>query len=132
MILHTPGVPSLLRSADLVVPVPLARERLQARGYNQALLLARQLARAKVDAHLMLRVRNTPAQSQLDRAERLRNLHGALALDPLQTPAIAQRQIVLVDDVMTTGATLQTCAAALRQAGAARVHALVFARTPMP
>jgi ComF family protein len=127
-----PLVRSVLDGADLVIPIPLARERLLERGYNQAQLLAKHLASAKLNTRLLLRVRPTHTQSRLSRAERLRNLRGALAIEPLQIQALAQRNIVLVDDVMTTGATLQACATALRQAGAAQVHAIVFARTPAP
>jgi ComF family protein len=127
-----PGVMPVLQSADLVVPVPLAGPRLQERGFNQALLLARAMVSGKVDARLLLRVRHTQAQSQLSRAARLRNLQSSLAVDPLRAMLVAQRRIVLVDDVMTTGATLQACAGTLRQAGASHVHAIVFARTPAP
>ncbi|MCL4771766.1 MAG: ComF family protein, partial [Burkholderiaceae bacterium] len=106
--------------------------RLRERGFNQALLLARILAPAKTDATLLLRLHDTQAQSNLGRAQRLRNLQGALAVDPLRAAALQGRSVLLVDDVMTTGATLQAAALALRQAGARTVSALVFARTPPP
>ncbi len=128
-----PGAAALLAQADVLLPVPLSRERLRQRGYNQAWQLARHLERgpaARLRADVLLRLHDTPAQSGLTRAERLRNLRGAFVPDPLAAPALAGRRIVLIDDVMTTGATLHAAALALRAAGAARVDALVLARTP--
>ena len=125
----TPWVEPALEQADLVVPMPLARERLAERGYNQALLLARHLAPDKTDATLLLRTRHTAAQSALTRAERLRNVQGAFAVEPLRAHELRGRRVVLVDDVMTTGASLRAAASALRLAGAAHITALVFART---
>lgn len=118
-----------LEAADLVLPMPLAPARLRERGFNQALELARRLAPAKVDARLLLRVRDTLPQSALKRAERLRNVDGAFAVEPLRASVVVGRSFVLVDDVMTSGASLQSAARALRQAGASRVTALVLART---
>ena len=125
----TPWVEPALEQADLVLPMPLARERLAERGYNQALLLARHLAPDKTDATLLLRTRHTAAQSELTRAERLRNVQGAFAVEPLRAHELRGRRVVLADDVMTTGASLKAAALALRQAGAAHITALVFART---
>jgi ComF family protein len=132
-LLHsTPWAEPLMDAADWVLPIPLSAHRLRERGFNQALLLARILAPAKTDATLLLRLHDTQAQSNLGRAQRLRNLQGALAVDPLRVAALQGRSVLLVDDVMTTGATLQAAALALRQAGASTVSALVFARTPPP
>lgn len=125
-----PWVEPALEQADRVLPMPLARERLAERGYNQALLLARHLAPRKTDATLLLRTRHTPAQRELTRAERLRNVRGAFAVDPMRAHELRDQRVVLVDDVMTTGASLHAAAQALRQAGVAHVTALVFARTP--
>ncbi|MFM7025981.1 MAG: phosphoribosyltransferase family protein [Limnohabitans sp.] len=118
-----------LHEADRVLPIPLSRERLAQRGYNQSWLLARQLAPDKADAGLLLRTRDTPAQHTLPRDSRLANLQGTLAVDPLRAHEVRGRRLVLVDDVMTTGASLHTAARALRQAGAAQVCAIVLART---
>ena len=126
----TPWVEPALEAAELVLPIPLAPQRLRMRGFNQALLLAQALAPARVQAGLLLRTHDAPAQSGLDRTQRLRNLARAFAVEPLRAAQLAGRQVLLVDDVMTTGATLQAAAAVLRQAGAARVTALVLARTP--
>lgn len=124
-----PGAAELLAAADSVLPMPLARERLAERGYHQAWLLARALAPEKADAGLLLRIRHTPSQRGLPRSERLANVRGAFAVEPLRVPALQGRQVLLVDDVMTSGASLCTAAQVLRQAGAASVSALVFART---
>lgn len=124
-----PWAEPLLDAADLLLPIPLSRTRLQERGYNQALLLARTLDRHRTDATLLLRIRDTPAQRALPRAERQRNLRGAFAVDPLRLREATNRRVVLVDDVMTSGASLFEAARTLRAAGAANVSALVFART---
>ena len=125
-----PGAHTTLQQADWVLPVPLAPARLRQRGYNQALLLARHLGTGRVHPQLLLRTREAEAQSHLTRAERLRNLRGAFVLDPFAAPQLAGRRVLLVDDVMTTGATLHAAAAPLRNAGAAQVSAIVLARTP--
>jgi ComF family protein len=115
--------------ADAVVPVPLHPSRLAERGYNQAALLAVEVAR-ELDAALwpraLRRIRHTAQQARLDRAARRDNVAGAFAA---RTPrAIAGRRLLLVDDVCTTGATLAACAEALHAAGAAEVVSLVVAR----
>lgn len=127
-----PWVEPALEQADVVLPMPLSRERLAERGFNQALMLARSLAPGKCDPALLLRVRHTQAQSGLDLKERLRNVQGAFAVEPLRQAAVRGRHIALVDDVMTSGASLFSAAQALRLAGAARVTALVLARTDEP
>ncbi len=126
----TPWAEPVLDGADLVLPLPLSRQRLRQRGFNQALLLARQLAPDKTDATLLLRLHDTPAQSSLARAQRLENLHGAFAIEPLRAQQVRGQRVVLIDDVMTTGATLHAAAGVLHRAGAAQVSALVVARTP--
>ena len=128
----TPWVEPALDAADLVLPMPLARERLAERGFNQALELAKRLAPARTDAGLLLRIRHTPAQSALDRAARMANVKGAFALDPLRPGAVRGRKVVLLDDVMTSGASIHAAATVLREAGAAKVTAIVFARTDEP
>jgi len=124
-----PWVEPALDAADLVLPMPLHPARLQARGFNQAQLLAQALAPARCRRNLLLRIRDTPPQSGLGRAARLRNLRGAFAVEPLQAGTLRARRVVLVDDVMTTGASLHAAAAVLRQAGAAHITGLVLART---
>jgi ComF family protein len=115
--------------ADVVVPVPLHPARLAERGYNQAALLGAAAARelgVPLDARALQRTRCTSQQARLDRERRLENVSGAFSA---RSPGRVQgRRVVLVDDVATTGATLAACSAALREAGAASVTALVVAR----
>lgn len=123
-----------LAPEDWVLPLPLSPQRLESRGFNQSWLLAQHLTRqsstaAAADASLLLRIRDTRPQSQLVREERLTNVKGAFMVEPLRAPQVAGRHIVLVDDVMTSGASIYTAAQALQQAGAAQITALVLART---
>jgi ComF family protein len=127
-----PWVELALEQCDAVLPIPLAPARLRERGFNQSLELARRLAPAKTDASLLLRTRETSAQSGLARAERLGNLRGAFAVEPLRAEKVKGRRIVLVDDVMTSGASLFAAAEALKLAGAAHITAVVLARTDPP
>jgi ComF family protein len=128
----TPWVEPTLERVDWVLPMPLSRERLAQRGFNQALLLARHLAPRKTRADLLLRIRDTPAQSELKRSERLRNVLGAFAVEPALAASLRGKHLALVDDVMTSGASLHAAAGALRSAGAAHITALVVARTDAP
>lgn len=117
-------------AATALAAVPLARARLRERGYDQAHELARPLARGlglPLLDEALHRVRDTPPQSSLGALARRRNLRGAFVAG--FTGAVPER-VLLVDDVMTTGATLQAAAAALRRAGVARVEAWVCARVP--
>jgi len=132
LLLSTPWVEPALGRCDLVLPMPLSAARLRERGFNQAFELARRLDARKSDATLLLRTRDTEAQSGLARAERLHNLQGAFALEPLRAGSVAGRHVVLVDDVMTSGASLFAAAAVLRTAGAAHITAIVLARTDAP
>jgi ComF family protein len=124
-----PWVEPALDAADLLIPMPLSRQRLQERGYNQSHLLACALDRAKVAHGVLLRMVDTPPQMTLTRRERLRMVQNAYAIDPLKTRQINRRRIVLIDDVMTSGASLHAAARVLRHSGAAHITALVFART---
>lgn len=125
---------SLLREQDIpgvIIPVPLHRGRLRQRGYNQALELARPVARAlgvEIDAHACVRTRATPSQVSLDAALRRRNVRGAF--DLVRTPAY--RHVAVVDDVMTTGSTVAEIARLLRRAGTERVDVWVCARAAVP
>ena len=132
LMLNAPWVEDTVAQADCVLPIPLSAERLAERGYNQSLLLARQLAATKTQAELLLRTRHTPAQRTLPRAQRLANLTGAFAVDPLRTAEVRGKRVILVDDVMTTGASLQAACQLLRHAGVAHITTLVLARTNAP
>jgi ComF family protein len=118
-----------LAEVDWVVPVPLDRERLRERGYNQVELIARPLARRlgrPFHPELLRRVRPRPSKLKLSRRERWRTVRGAFETTPLTR--VDRPRILLVDDVLTSGATLDACAAALHAAGAKAVHALTVAR----
>jgi ComF family protein len=124
-----PSAEDALDGADWVLPIPLSTHRLAERGYNQSWLLARALSPAKADAHLLLRTRDTPSQRTLPRSERLTSLIGAFAVEPLRAAQLRGKTVLLIDDVMTSGASLHTAARVLRQAGVVQVNALVLART---
>lgn len=119
---------------DLVVPVPLHWRRRLARGYNQAAAIARPLARrlGLPIAEALVRRRPTPPQTGLPRPERRDNPRGAFAVPARHRRRLAGRRMLLIDDVVTTGATLDAAARALLAAGAAEVHAAAVARTPAP
>ena len=125
----TPWVEPALDAADMLIPMPLSRQRLQERGYNQARVLGHALDRTKLADGVLLRMLDTPAQRTLPRSERLRAVQHAFAVDPLQVGRLAQRRIVLLDDVMTSGASLHAAARVLRAAGAVHITAMVLART---
>ena len=129
LMLSAPWAEDTLDEADWVLPIPLSAQRLAERGFNQSWLLARQLSSHKADAHLLLRTRDTASQRTLPRAERLANLVGAFAVEPLRATQLRGKKVLLIDDVMTSGASLHTAARVLREAGAAKVSALVLART---
>lgn len=122
----TPGVDTALAAADAVVPVPLSRTALVARGFNQAQLLAAQLAPRKLCTALQ-RQHFDQAQHTQTRAQRLRRMQQAFSC--AQPQAVRGLRLLLIDDVMTTGATLTAASQCLLAAGAARVDVLVLART---
>jgi len=120
-------VASLPDGIDALIPVPLARERERERGFNQATLLARRIGRwldVPTRPGWLARTRSTRPQSDLSAAERRANVRGAFRA----SDHVAGRHLLLVDDVLTTGATLHACARALRAAGARRVGGLTVAR----
>jgi ComF family protein len=116
--------------ADAIVPVPLHDGRRRERGYNQAELLANRLSRrvgAPVRPNALRRLRATAVQMSLNASDRKLNVAGAFES---ADPAVRGKRVVVIDDVCTTGATLDACAAALLSAGAASVRGLALARTP--
>ena len=125
----------LLVDCDLVLPVPLHRWRLFRRRYNQSALLALALGRVAgcpVAVDLLQRRRNTPSQGRMSALARRRNVRSAFTLRPGRADSVAGRRVLLVDDVLTTGATVEECARVLRRAGAARVDVLTLARVVRP
>lgn len=122
-----------LPAPTLILPIPLSAARLRERGYNQSWELARRIAaslQCPADARLLLRMRDTPHQIALPRDRRDANVRGAFAIEPLRRAELQGRDVTLIDDVMTTGATLAEASRVLLQAGAASVQVWVVARTP--
>lgn len=115
---------------DLILPVPLHKARLRERGYNQSWLLARELAKRwqlPVREDLLLRVVNTRHQVGLSKAERVQNVSGAFAVPERALAELRGKRVLLVDDVMTTGSTLLSCARTLHKAGVREVQSLTIA-----
>ncbi len=125
----------LLGDADLIVPVPLYRSRLWWRRFNQSAMLAQIVGRlvgVPVDCFALSRVRRTQSQVGLSADQRRRNVAGAFKVAQARASRIKGKNIVVVDDVITTGATAEACARALKRAGAARVDVLALARAVEP
>lgn len=133
-------VRSMLARASIWMPIPMAPKALGERGYNPAWELTRHLHRLwvrevdppgpTVNPHWLLKTTDTPAQHTLTRSERMVNLRHAFTLEPLAIHAIRGQTVALIDDVMTTGATLEAAAKALQRTGAGEVVGVVLARTP--
>jgi ComF family protein len=124
------SLPGEVAEADLVAPVPLHPRRARERGYNQAAILSGSLAKATRRPHLSaLLIKRTPTHPQtgLGRRERRRNLRGTFSLAP--RAVLRGRRILLVDDIYTTGCTVEECARVLRRAGARSVRVVTLART---
>jgi ComF family protein len=125
----------LLAEADALVPVPLHWRRLWARRFNQSAMLAAAISAESgvpIAAAVLKRVKPTVQQVGLSRSERAQNVQGAFRVSPEGKPAVVGRRLVLVDDVLTSGATVDGCARALLRAGAANVDVLIFARVADP
>jgi ComF family protein len=127
--------------ASVLIPIPLAKKRLRERGYNQSEVLARALARQwriPVLVDLLARTRETPTQTALTPETRLANVAGAFGVRNAKCGTrnsafrLSNSELILVDDVFTTGATLAEAARALEQAGATRVMGVTFARAAIP
>lgn len=139
IVLRDERVCAMLNQVDVVMPLPLACERLEQRGFNQALQLAQHLCgNSLIDSKSLIKTRDTLPQRTLGREARAHNVANAFALQATQgkgyndsAPSFAGKHILLIDDVMTTGATLSAAAQPLRKAGAASVSAVVIARTPL-
>lgn len=121
----------LIAEADIILPVPLHWRRLFLRRYNQSALLAQKLAERHDKAfssRILQRQRATPTQGRLSGAARRRNVAGAFRIKPSEQPQIEGRRVLLIDDVYTTGATVDACVSCLLRGGAAAVDVLTLAR----
>lgn len=134
LLLQDPTITHTLRQAQVWIPIPLTTPRLSERGFNQAWALLKQLQPLAPSAvcvpDALVRHNTQRLQHQLPRAERLGHAQQALSVNPLAASHFHGRHVVLIDDVMTTGATLYAAAALLRRAGASQVSSVVLARTP--
>jgi ComF family protein len=118
------------RALDVIVPVPLHRKRLRWRGFNQSVVLAREIGKlwkVPVDPFILLRSRETPPQTQLSEEERRKNMQRAFSVNTVKS--IEGKTLLLVDDVYTSGATVNECSRALKRGGAKEVCVLTLART---
>lgn len=125
------AAPELLQNAEIITPIPLHWRRLFSRKYNQAALLARHLAKqsqAEFLPQLLYRKRATLSQGRFGRLSRARNVQGAFGLREKDRAKIQGKRVLLIDDVLTTGATVNTAARVLKEAGAARADVLTLAR----
>jgi len=114
---------------ELIIPVPLHPKRLRWRGFNQSVLLARQVSRAyniPLDPFVIYRNKETPPQTQLREEERRKNVRGVFSLNPRKP--IDGKRVLLVDDVYTSGATVNECSRSLKRGGAKEVYVLTLAR----
>lgn len=125
LLINSSTIPSTI---DLIIPIPMHRSNLQKRGFNQAELLAKEMSNhlgIEIDTHSLKKNKKTIPQMELDRDQRLKNQRGVFICDDLK-----HKHILLVDDVMTTGATMEAATRVLLKAGATSVHVIVIARTP--
>ena len=125
----------LFKGCDIIVPVPLYRSRLWLRRYNQAAVLAIEIARSTgldYEPQLLDRVRKTRSQVGLNASQRRRNVSGAFSINESAFERVSGKRILLVDDVITTGATIEACSKALLRGGAETVNVLAFARVVDP
>jgi ComF family protein len=125
----TDGVPEILDACDYLLPIPSSNTQLKNRGYHQTLLLAEQLAPEKIAKHLLMRQKKALAQFQLKRKDRLINMRDVFAVPTDKLEHVLGKNILLLDDVMTTGATIDDAFRALMLAKAKSVSALVLMRT---
>lgn len=116
--------PNLPIGYDFLVPIPIHKKRFEKRGFNQAELIAKGLTWNYQD--ILLRTKNTTAQAELDKEQRMFNVQDAFSIGP--STKVKGKTILLIDDVFTTGATLENCAEILKKAGAVRVFAFTWAR----
>ena len=123
------------KEVDILMPVPLHRTRLLRRRFNQSQLLAGELSRrlsVPCDTFSLRKSRATASQSGFNKKGRFRNVHASFVVDPARKQQLDGKTVILVDDVLTTGATASACAVALKKAGAASVGVVTYARVGRP
>ena len=123
------NVEGCLHNIDLVIPMPMHPQRLKERGFNQALEIAKVFGKDKLDYQSVIRQTLTPPQASLPLKERVKNIKGAFKVDAKVKDNLTDKRVAIVDDVMTTGASLNELANTLKKAGAAHVECWVIART---
>jgi ComF family protein len=128
---NAPWVEPALEKADRVIPIPLSASRLRERGFNQAYELGKHLAPTKADARSLWRLEHASHQVGATRAERLAQARNTFWINPTRIPALHGTRVVLLDDVMTTGATMFEAARTLRKAGVTHITGLVLARAQL-
>lgn len=128
---NAPWVEPAIEIADSVIAMPLSASRLRERGFNQSYELAKHLAPQKADARTLLRLEHASHQVGASRAERFAQAHNTFWIDPTRIAALNGKHVVLLDDVMTTGATIFEAARTLRKAGVTHITGLVLARTQL-
>ncbi len=122
-------IKSVIEQADVLCPIPLSKQRIQQRGYNQSFELAKKLAPHLSRPDIILRTHHVASQASLNRQQRLKNLSGVFQIDPFKSHLLRNKKVVLVDDVLTTGATIQAVCQVLENANVAEVSVVVLART---
>ncbi|MBN1898382.1 MAG: ComF family protein [Spirochaetes bacterium] len=123
---------SYIEEHDMIVPVPLSREKRLIRGFSQTLLICRFLSKyyqVSLEPKMLFKSRETPSQSTLPKKERLKNILGSIAFNRKNIPKIKGKKVLLFDDVYTTGATIRECSRVLKEHGARRVNVLALARS---
>lgn len=131
LIRNTPWVEPALEKADRVIPMPLSASRLRERGFNQAYELVKHLAPRKADIRSLLRLEHTIHQVGATREERLAQVRNTFWIEPTRIAALRGKRVVLLDDVMTTGATMFEAARTLHLAGVKHITGLLFARAEL-
>jgi ComF family protein len=128
---NAPWVEPVLEAADCVIPIPLSAARLCERGFNQSYELVKHLAPRKADIRSLFRLEHASHQVGATREVRLEQARHTFWIEPTRIPALQGQHVVLVDDVMTTGATMSEAARTFRKAGVAHITGLVFARAQL-